>query len=338
MPSPRQVNWAKFRITMLTIAALAILSVLVYLLTGGTLFKEKTVLFLYLPDATGIETTTLVRLNGLDVGKVSAVSLSGSGDPNRVIRVSLSLEQDYLADIPVDSFAQISADNPLGQQYVDITRGSSRIVVRPGGEIPLKPPSELFKNIDLREFQQRLRVIDALMSDIEQGKNSVGRLLLTDDLYNDLRTKIAGLEKVVRTAASATSTVGQLAYTDQLYRQWRAPFVQIDAIVARIQAGQGDLGRLLREDGQYRDLANQLAGLRQSIAGIREYPMLESDDLYREWNRALASFLRTLDEAGTNPSLITSDWYDNVNGAAAQMGKTLREFRRNPQKFLRLKP
>src|SRR5579862_9145815 len=181
MPSPRQVNWAKFRVTVTTVAALAILFVLVYLLTGGTLFRQKTVLLLYLPEAFGVDTETLVRVNGVDVGKVSAVGLSGLNDPNRVIKLTMRVPVDYLTDIPVDSFAQLSLDNPLGQYYVDITRGTSSRRVQPGAEIALKPQPELFKTVDIMQLEQRLRVIDALMTEIEQGRNGLGRLLQTDD-------------------------------------------------------------------------------------------------------------------------------------------------------------
>jgi phospholipid/cholesterol/gamma-HCH transport system substrate-binding protein len=337
MPSLRQVNWAKFRVTMTTIAALAILSVLVYLLTGGTLFRQKTVLFLYLPDAAGVDTTSLVRVNGVDVGKVNAVALSGLNDPNRVIKLTLRIQENYLADIPVDSFAQLSAENPLGQEYVDITRGTSSRRVRPGAEIALKPQPELFKNLSVLELEQRLRAIDALMTDIEQGRNGLGRLLQTDDLYNDLRARIAGLDRVVRTAASPTSVIGRLAYTDQLYREFRAPFAAIDATLARIQSGQGTLGRLLREDGEYREFTRQLADLEKSVTGARSSPFLQSDEQYVAWNRALGSLIRALDTARTNPLLMTSDIYDNLNGMLSQMRGTVRDFREHPEKFLRIK-
>src|SRR5579871_1716365 len=99
MPA-RGVTWARFRVTVVAITALAILSVLVYLLTGGTLLTEKITLYLYIPDATGLDSSSLVRVNGIDVGKVDKVDLSGSSEPNRVVRLTLKIENEKLADIP----------------------------------------------------------------------------------------------------------------------------------------------------------------------------------------------------------------------------------------------
>jgi len=70
MPHARGALWARFRVTVAALVAAAILSVIVYLLTGGTLLQEKTTLYLYMPDATGLGTGTPVRVNGTTVGKV----------------------------------------------------------------------------------------------------------------------------------------------------------------------------------------------------------------------------------------------------------------------------
>src|ERR1035441_4900719 len=118
MPSARQVNWAKFRVTAVSVGALAILAVLVYLLNGGMLFQEKTTLYLYIPDATGLGPGAPVRVDGIGVGKVGVIALSGSSDPGRVIKVTIKAESDRLSQIPVDSFAQLSADTLVGDMFV----------------------------------------------------------------------------------------------------------------------------------------------------------------------------------------------------------------------------
>ena len=78
MPSPQQVNWAKFRACSVILAGLLILGTLSLLLTGGTLMQPKSVVYLYLPDATGVSAGSPVRVDGIGVGKVTLVELSGS--------------------------------------------------------------------------------------------------------------------------------------------------------------------------------------------------------------------------------------------------------------------
>src|SRR5579864_5529670 len=99
MPAARGVAWARIRSTAVVVAGIAILTVLVYLLTGGTLLEEKSTLYLYIPDATGLDSGSPVRVNGTDIGKVRSVTLSGSSDPNRVVRLTLQVEREHLRDI-----------------------------------------------------------------------------------------------------------------------------------------------------------------------------------------------------------------------------------------------
>src|ERR1035441_7132467 len=91
MPSARQVNWAKFRASAVIVAGLLIFGALSFLLTGGTLLEPKTQIYLYLPDATGVAPGSPVRVDGIGVGKVTLVELSGSNEPNRVVKIYMQL-------------------------------------------------------------------------------------------------------------------------------------------------------------------------------------------------------------------------------------------------------
>src|SRR3712207_5195273 len=101
MRSRQRVRWAQLRVTVISAVALIIFAVLLYLLTGGMLFKEQTVLYLYIPDASGLTAgASPVTVSGINIGKVSTVVLSGSTDPKRVVRVTLTVPHEALAMIP----------------------------------------------------------------------------------------------------------------------------------------------------------------------------------------------------------------------------------------------
>ena len=337
MPSAARIRFAKFRITVVTIVALVIMGVLFWLLTGGTLLTQKVPIYLYINDATGLSPESVVSVNGVDVGKVRSVEFSGSRAPNRTVRVVLDVESDFLLSIPVDSTTDISTDNIIGDKYVDITRGRSGMHLQPGSELIYKPSPELLKTLDLAQFDQQLRATDALLSDIEQGRNFVGQLILKDDFYNQLRARVAGLERTIRTAAQSTNEVGKITYTDQLYRSIQAPLLQLDDMLSHIQAGQGALGGWLRDDAAYAQLLHQTDDLRRSFAGIHSGTLFQTDDLYTSWNRALGSMIRSVDDFNSTPLLNTSEVYDNLNGFAKEMRDAFGDFRRNPQKYLRIK-
>src|SRR6266851_3987670 len=135
MPSRQTVQWAKFRVTLVAVCGLSILTVLMYLLTGGTLFEAKAILYIHLPDATGVVRGAPVRLNGIFIGKVHSVNLTGSTDPDKIVLVALTVETERLANIPIDSYAQASADSVVGDKFVEITKGRHPQHVTPNSEI-----------------------------------------------------------------------------------------------------------------------------------------------------------------------------------------------------------
>lgn len=336
MPHARGVLPARFRVTVVVAAALAIVALIVYLLTGGTLLQQKVTVYLYVPDATGLAAGSAVRVNGTGVGKVAAVALSASNAPNRTIRLTLSVERNHLRDIPSNSTAQISAETAVGDKYVDVTQGNSSIPIGPGSEIRYQAAPEFAKTLDLQQFTERLRGIDATLADIQQGKTRVGELVVGNQLYKDLRKDLVDADRAFREATKADSSVGQLLYTDQAYRRISDPLARLDDRLARIETGQGDYGRLLREDGQYIHLEQQAAGLRQSIADLRARRFLAGDELYVSWNRALGSLMRRVDSVNTSDLFSNSLEYDNLAGFAGHLRDSLREFRQNPRKFLRI--
>jgi len=322
---------------MLAVAALCILSVLIYLLSGGTLFEAKATLYMYIPDATGLASRSSVRVNGIEVGKVDSVSFSGSNEPTRVVKLILRVEQQYLAAIPPDSYAQIETDTAVGDKYVNITRGRGTAPIETNTEVAFRPQQDLMKTLDIEQFTQQMRSIEALLDQIEEGRNPAGQLLLSDLLYEQVRKEVADFETEVRQLTNPRNPVGSLLYSDEAYRRFHDPLVRLDQTIAAIQNAQNPVGKLLRDDDQYNQLASQLATLRQSIGNVKTNNFLTSDDMYNAWNRELESFLQKMDEFTISPLLTSTDMYENLTGLASELRDNVREFRQDPQKFLRIK-
>jgi phospholipid/cholesterol/gamma-HCH transport system substrate-binding protein len=336
MPSARRVKWARFRAIAVAVSACAILGTLVWRLTGGSLLRERTALFLFMPDATGLAPGSPIRVDGIDVGKVTSVALSGSREPERVVKVILSVDRDHLREIPMDSFAQISADNVVGDQFVDVTSGKSAQPIRPGGVIAYQAQPELLKTLDLSQFESQLREMDAVLSDIEAGRGLVGQFVMGEELYDGLMQQVTELRSGVR-AASAATPAGQALYTDRLYRDIAGALADFDKTLARLQSGEGPGGRFLGDPAAYESFREAAAGLRRSIAGWRGSEFFASDRLYADWNGRIASLIGAVDEFNAGPALSSSQLYDDLNEASKQLGDALRNFRRDPKKFLRSK-
>src|SRR5437868_13593206 len=136
MASQQRVEWAKLRTGILVTAAMVILAVLIFLLTGnGTLFEGQALLRTFMVDSAGMAENAPVRLNGILVGHIKKVMLSGSKDPKRTVEVDLVVPDKYLPEIPTDSHAAISAANLLGDKYINITRGINKNHAEDASEI-----------------------------------------------------------------------------------------------------------------------------------------------------------------------------------------------------------
>ena len=336
MPSAQQVNWAKFRASSVILAGLLILGTLAVLLTGGTLLEPKTQIYLYLPDATGVAPGSPVRVDGIGVGKVSLVELSGSNEPDRVVKVTMTIGRVRLASITSDSTAETTSDTMVGDKFVDVTSGTGATHLMPGGELRFKGSGDVMQRLDIAQFQQQMHLIELTLDDIEGGKSPLGEFIMGDGIYNQLRDKISELQRGIHVAAATTTAVGQALYTDEMYRKISEPFRQLDESLARLQSGQGTGGALLQDTQQYEQARAQVAELRRSIASLHGAEMMTSDRAYGEWTRQAVAIIRQVDEFNAGPMLTNSAVYDNMQGMAKEFQASCKEFRENPQKFLRI--
>ena len=95
------------------------------------------------------------------------------------------------------------------------------------------------KAIDMSQFEQQLRQMDAVLTDIEQGRGLVGEFVIGEKMHASILRKIAGFQHALHAAVDATSAVGREIYGTPLYRKFSDPLRQLDASLARIQSGQG---------------------------------------------------------------------------------------------------
>ncbi len=337
MPSAARVQWAKFRVSSVVVVATLILGTLLYELFGGIVLSPKTVIYLYIPDASGLSGESPVRVDGIDVGKVSGVSLTGLKDPNRVVRVTLLLFRDRLQGMPADSVAQISTDTLIGDKFVDITGGTSVNRLPAGGELKYKFQPELLKSLDLTEFTRQLRVVDQTLADIENGRSAAGQFYRGEQFYNDFIKRLRTLREAFQGAVSPDSFAGSLISSDALYRQLTATIGNLDKTIAQVQSGQGAAGKMLRDSGQYDQLLSEVKQFRGALNKVGQNDLLQSDAAWVNANRTLATWIQNVDEINRNPALATTSTYENLNGTMLELQHTIRDFQANPRKYLRLK-
>ena len=353
MPSAKKVTWAQMRVGVMAIVAMIILGVLIFYITGSrSLFAHPATLYTYMDDAAALAAGSPVRLNGIVVGSVRAVALSGSKQPLRVVRVELAIEEYMMKSIPVDSVAAISAENVLGTKYINIKKGRSDTLVHDGSEIA---------SLDTREFdevvasgynvmvsaQALLKRIDAVVSQVESGKGTIGKFLVDDEFYNRLVVTIAEVQKVAEALGSGRGTVGRLLYDESLYEEVRASVARLDSIMQEVQEGRGTVGKMIKDPAMYNDARKSVAELRRLMEDLNAGKgtagkFLKDEQLHHQVSETMAKLQTTLDKMNSGQGtlgqlLVNPQLYESLNGSSKDMSELLKDFRANPKKFLRIK-
>lgn len=353
MPSPRMVRWAKLRVGVLAIVSMAILAVLIFLLTSQKpLWAHYETIYTYMDDSAALATGSPVRLNGVLIGSVTMVDLSGSNVPDRIVRVAMKVEADRLKAIPIDSNGDISSENVLGTKFINITKGRSPVSVQPNGEIKSQPSPEIKdlvkKGFDLFDSAQAILArVDKIVSLIESGKGNIGKFLVDDEFYKRLVTTVAELQKVAETVNSGKGTVGKLLYDEGLYNEARAAVARLDELIANLQAGQGTAGKLLKDPALYDEARASMEQVRKLLDDINAGKgtagkLLKDEEAYRRIESILGKVDTTMDrlnagEGTLGQMLVNRQLYDSTRGLTAEMQELMKEIRANPKKFLRFK-
>jgi phospholipid/cholesterol/gamma-HCH transport system substrate-binding protein len=353
MPLQKKTQWARLKVGLLALAAMVVLVVVVVLITGDTpLFAGYTTVHTYMNDATGLAKGAPATLNGITIGSVEEVGLSGMADPQHVVKVDLSIEDRFLRSIPDDSKTELTAPNLLGTKFVNIIKGTSHTPVKPNGTLP---------GLDTRGFEdvvkQSFGVLtslqgvvdraDRIVGLIESGKGSIGKLLVDEELYNRVLAIMSETQKIVVAVNSNQGTVGRLVYDPQLYNDIHGSLQRLDNLLAGLQQGEGTAGKFLKDPAVYNQLQSTIDDLHKITADLNAGKgtagkLLKSDELSDQISATVNRLDVMLDKVNAGQGtigqlLVNQQLYDNLNGTAQEMHGLMKDFRANPKKFLRIK-
>jgi phospholipid/cholesterol/gamma-HCH transport system substrate-binding protein len=353
MPTQTKVSWARLRVGLLAIAAMTILAVLIFLITGRTnIFESNAVIYTYMSDAAALTEGAPVNVDGIPIGKVKSIALSGLKDPRRLVRIAMQIPQGQLRSIPVDSIASISSANVLGTKYINIKSGMSASTIGPGQELP-SLNTQAFDDLVqqgysvLTALQGTVDRVDKIIGLVEAGKGSIGRLLVDETLYNHVLAIVDEAKQLADVLNSDRGTFGKLIYDREIYDDLRKTLNRADTLLQGLQEGQGTAGKLLKDHALYDEAQQTVAGLRKVVDDLNAGQgtagkLLKSDELHNQVKQTMAKIDQVLDKVNSGQGtigqlMVNQQLYDNLNGATQEMHLLMKDFRANPKKFLRIK-
>ncbi len=351
MPSQREVQWSQLKVGVLVIAALAALTVLIFLMSGsaGGFFAGKLTVRSYFENAAGIKVGAPVNLEGVTIGNVKSIRVV----PDRKltpVEVTMTLSKKYQAALHTDSQSSLETVGVLGDTVVDIdSKSATGPMIQNGAELrTTETPnlSDVIKSSQgtIEQLNTILAKANTILDSLSTGKGSIGQLIANPDVYNKANKVLDELESVTSQISSGKGSIGKLVKDDTLYDRANDAVARLQSIADSLDSGKGTAGKLLKDDTLYNNLNSSVANANQLLADINAgkggLGLLAKDQAFAKklddtvtkldsiLNRA-DSGEGTLGQLVRNPSL-----YNNADQMLTETRGLVTAIRENPKKYL----
>jgi phospholipid/cholesterol/gamma-HCH transport system substrate-binding protein len=342
MPRTRLLAWSELKIGIMAVAALALTAMLVIAVGGASGFTwERYGLKTNFQDVQGLKSGAIVRIAGVEVGKVTKVELKGDG-----VEVGLSIKKENQSRVTSGSRASIGSISLLGEPLIDVSAAPGGTPLKEGDTIQSVKPPVQFSDV-AASANEGITAATGLLKDIRGGKGTVGKLVTDDELYHDLTALADSINQVTASINKGKGTLGKLTNDPHAYDELNASLANLRQMTDRINAGEGSLGKLLKDDALAKSLSAASANFEQASGRMNRGDntfgkLLTEKELYDRLNGSVNRLDQTLknlnDGQGTAGQLLhNKEMYDNMNAAANELKGLIADIRRDPKKYLNVK-
>ena len=342
MPRTRSLAFSELKIGIIAVAAIALAIMLIVAVGGqGGFSWDQYDLTTKFPDVKGLKSGAVVRVAGVEVGKVGDVVLSGSE-----VEVRLKVHEDNKSRITTESRASIGSLSLLGEPVIDISPSTEGTPLKDGDFLPAgRAPGQL---ADVAEgATQSLEQVTGILRDLRAGKGTLGRLFTDDEVYREVSGLISSAGVVANELGRGRGTLGMLIRDRAAYDRFNAALANLQATTKRIDAGEGTLGRLLKDEALANSLTSASANFDQVTARMNRNDntvgrLLTERELYDRFN-SLTSRIDTLTdnlqkgEGSAGALLKDKQLYENMNAAASELRQLIGNINKDPRKYLNVR-
>jgi len=266
--SDRRENAEKLRVGVFVILAILTFLGLIYALGArARLFESRYTIHAEFTEVGGLLEGATVRLAGVQIGRVTAVTLPGQ--PGGKVRVDLTLARRFSDRIRKNSVARIETQGLLGDKIVEITVGDATS--------PPLAPGEMLVSRDPADFG---RIISAGAETAKNVAELAISLKETADKVNQ--------SKIIENAAATVNKLGNVVDQVEHGRGWAHALLyeepvalrrvndliaSTQALIDRVEKGQGAVGVLVSPEGTAS--AKRFVAAMDRISRMVEHPESE---------------------------------------------------------------
>ena len=342
MPRTRSLAWSELKIGVMAVMALALTALLVVAVGGASGFAwERYDLRTNFANVQGLKSGAIVRVAGVEVGKVTRVELSGTG-----VDVHLSLKKENQSRVTTESYASIGSMSLLGEPLIDVSPSSTGTPLKDGDVIKSRRPAAQISDV-AETANEGIVQATALLTDLREGRGSLGKLFTDDQLYRELNAFMAAANGVATSINRGQGTLGKFTRDSKVYDELEKSIANLQEITRRINAGEGSLGQLLKDERMAKSLTATSGNFEQVSARLNRNDntagkLLTEKELYDRINstmQRLDDLTKNLNSGqGTAGQLLhNKEMYDNMNSAAKELKDLIAAIKQDPKKYLNVR-
>src|SRR5271155_2347368 len=350
LPSQKQLKWSQLRVGLTVLFASITLMVLIFVMSGtGGWFTSKITLRSYFDNASGLREGAPVRLAGVDIGNVTGIRVV-QNKPMTPVEVSMKVNTKYAFNLRKDSVTLMSTAGILGETFVDVDSSTAKGPEAADGDTLAARHAPQIQDV-VRASQGTLENLDALLkradrivSFIESGQGSIGKVIYDPTLYNQLNATVTEFKGLVDDIQSGKGSLGPLFTSDEAYKKAMAAVDKVNAMIDDLQAGKGSAGKLLKDPELYENTNKTIANIRQLTddinAGKGAIGKMTHDQEFanklQETINNLAALSTSLEKGEGTAGMLFKDpaLYNNSNQMLVETRELVKSIRENPKKYL----
>jgi len=350
LPSQKQLKWSQLRVGLTVLFASVTLAVLIFVMSGtGGWFTKKITLRSYFDNAGGLKEGAPVRLAGVDIGNVTTVRIV-DGKPMTPVEVTMKVNTKYSFNLRKDSVTLLSTAGILGETYVDVDSTSAKGPIATEGDTLAARNQPDIQDVvrasqgTLQNMDSLLKRVDRIMSFIESGQGSIGKVIYDPALYNQLNATVAEFKGLMDDIQSGKGSIGPLVTSDEAYKKVLATIDKLNVMVDDLQQGKGTAGKLLKDPSLYDNANKTIVNVRQLTddinAGKGAIGKMTHDQQFADHLQTLMANLTELSERlqkgeGTAGMLFKDPaLYNNSNQMLVETRELVKAIRENPKRYL----
>ena len=244
----------EFKVGLFVLAGIIIMGFSLFML-GDFSFEKRYEIKVVFDDVGGLANKSNVKLNGVEIGKIKDVWISGS-DVIASVLIKGSVK------IYRDSKFYIGSTSIIGSKFLQIQQGSEKSgVIKPGDTVyavTRKPLEEMITDV-AENVNKLLKNLD---NNGEFAKN-------INDSVRNLREITANLNEIISSNSNRVENIS--TKLDDTMTNIKDLTAKLDSIVSKIEKGEGTIGALLTDSKSKDDVKESISNVKEATKSLKDF-------------------------------------------------------------------